>query len=690
LRTPALACLFAIVAVPVAAQDDAVVTTATRAAQPSLEVPASVDRIYADEIREGRPQVNLSESLGRVPGLVMQNRQNYAQDLQITSRGFGARSTFGVRGIRLISDGIPATFPDGQGQAATFNLGSARSIEVLRGPFSSLYGNASGGVISVTTEDGPEIPAFNVDYFAGSYKTQRLGAKYGGQWGAVNALGSMSHFETNGYRDHSAAQREQLNGKLRYTVSEDTSLILVANSLRQPQAQDPGGLTRAQVEQDPRQVVATAITFNTRKTVLQDQGGLTLNHRLSGAARVQASAYAGERWVEQYLNIPLATQNAPTHGGGVVALDQGFGGGALRFFDDTSLFGKPMRISLGAEYDRLKERRKGFINNNGVGEALKRDQDDLITSTDFYAQGEWKFAEPWALHAGARSSQVKMRATDYFIVPGNPDDSGERTYRATTPVAGLLFRLDRNTSFYANLGRGFETPTILEVANSNAGSGLNLALDASTSRHAEVGMKTVVPGWVRLNAALFDIVTRNEIVVDRNAGGRATFKNVGHTDRNGLELSAETVIAGPFEARMAYTYLKAVFREGFDTVTGTPATPVTISGGSLIPGVPRNQLYGELRYRQPGYFAQLEALRKARVAVNDQNSEYADGYTSVNLVGGLVQEGNGWRLTEFVRIDNLADRRYVGSVIVNEANNRYYEPSPLRNMSVGVQARLQF
>jgi iron complex outermembrane recepter protein len=178
--------------------------------------------------------------------------------------------------------------------------------------------------------------------------------------------------------------------------------------------------------------------------------------------------------------------------------------------------------------------------------------------------------------------------------------------------------------------------------------------------------------------------------VDRNAGGRATFKNVGHTDRNGLELSAETVSAGAFEARLAYTYLKAVFREGFDTVTGTPATPVSVSGGSLIPGVPRSQLYGELRYRQPGYFAQLEALRKARVAVNDQNSEYADAYTTVNLVGGLVQEGGGWRLTEFVRIDNLADHRYVGSVIVNEANNRYYEPSPRRNISVGVQARLQF
>src|SRR5688572_3867856 len=206
------------------AQEDAVVVTATRVPQPSLDIPASVDRLYADEIREGRPQVNLSESLGRVPGIVVQNRQNYAQDLQISSRGFGARSTFGVRGIRLIADGIPATMPDGQGQAATFSLSSAERIEVLRGPFSSLYGNASGGVISIETRDGPQTPTGEAALTLGSYDSWRAGLLFGGQWGALNAIGDLSRFKTDGYRDHSAATRDHLNAKLRYRLNSDTAL----------------------------------------------------------------------------------------------------------------------------------------------------------------------------------------------------------------------------------------------------------------------------------------------------------------------------------------------------------------------------------------------------------------------------------------------------------------------------------
>jgi iron complex outermembrane recepter protein len=663
-----------------AAQEDVVVVTGTRVPQPSLEVPASVDRLYAEEIREGRPQVNLSESMGRVPGIVVQNRQNYAQDLQISSRGFGARAAFGVRGIRLIADGIPATMPDGQGQAATFALGSAERIEVLRGPFSSLYGNASGGVIVVETEDPPLTPMIGADLFAGKYGTWRAGVRLGG-W---NSLLDASRFESDGYREHSAVRRDHYNLKFKVPLRPDTSLTLVGNQLRQPETQDPLGLTRAQFEQNPRQAVSQASTYNTRKTIYQEQLGGTLTHRLTGDSRIQATLYGGQRWVEQFLGF-AGTAPPATTSGGVVQLDRDYAGGALRYFTDIST----VRLSVGAEYDRMAERRKGFVNNNGVAGELRRDEDDEVSSTGLYAQAEWRFAERWSAHGGLRTSRVEFRSKDDFIVPGNPDDSGTREYSATTPVAGILYRLEKNVSLYANLGRGFETPTFAELAHQNPPlSGLNFALEASRSVHSETGVKAIVPRVARVNAALFAIETKDEIVVDTNMSGRTTFKNAGRTERRGVELGVETAMPGPFDAQFAYTYLDATFKEGFSsTVMGNT---VTIPSGNSLPGVPKSQAYAQVRYRQPWFYTYLEGLYRSRVPVDDANSEFADAYTVFNFVAGLVQQGSGWRISEYVRLDNLTDRNYVGSVIVNEGNRRFYEPSPRRSMSGGIQASLQF
>ena len=666
--------LLALAAAVALAEEDAVVITATRVPQPSLEIPASVDRVYADEIREGRPQVNLSESLGRVPGIVVQDRGNYAQDFRVSSRGFGARAAFGVRGIRLIADGIPATMPDGQGQGATFALGSAERIEVLRGPFSSLYGNAAGGVIVVETEDPPAEPLVAGDFYLGSFGTWRAATKLGG----FNGLLDASRFETDGYRDHSAARRDHFNLKFKYPLRTDTSLTLVGNQLRQPQTQDPLGLNRAQFEQNPRQVVSQAITFDTRKTVYQEQLGATLAHRLGGSSSLQATLYGGTRWVEQFLAFEGSAP--PTTSGGVIQLDRNYGGGALRFFT-----GEILRISIGAEYERMAERRKGFVNNNGVQGDLRRDEDDTVSSTDLYAQAEWRFAERWSAHGGVRTSRVEFRSEDHFIVPGNPDDSGSRDYSATTPVAGIVFRPSKTVSLYGNLGRGFETPTFVELAHQNPpASGLNFALDAARSRHAEIGAKAIFPNLARITAAWFDVETRDEIVVDTAAGGRTTFKNAGRTERRGVELAADTVGRGPFGAQFAYTRLDAVFRDTFTAGTST------IPAGNLLPAIPRTQVYAQLRYRQPRFYSYVEALRRSRVPVNDVNSEFADAYSVFNLVAGLVQRGTGWQISEFVRLDNLTDRNYAGSVIVNDANQRFYEPAPRRSMSAGIQASLRF
>ena len=679
---------FALLPARAQSTQDTVTVTGTRVERPALEVPASVDRVTAEDIQEMRPGINLSESLGRVPGISVQNRQNYAQDLQISSRGFGARSTFGIRGLRLITDGIPASFPDGQGQVSHFDLGSAERIEILRGPFSVLYGNAAGGVINLTTER--PVPMLEGDLAWGSFNQRREALKFGADIGAGAGLVSASHFHTDGYRLHSVADREQMNAKFVLPQGTGTNLTLIANVFASPETQDPLGLSRAQMQADPRQVAATALQFNTRKTAAQNQLGAALSHEFAGWT-LNASFYGGHRDVRQYLAIPLATQNGPTHSGGVVDLDRDYGGASMRLSRNATLLGKPFTLSLGGEYERMAERRKGFINNNGDIGSLKRDEDDYATSSGLYAQGEWRFAERWIALAGVRTNRIDFRTADYFTAPGNGDDSGQKRYSATTPVAGLLYRLAPNASLYANYGRGFETPTFAELAYRSSGPGLNFGLQAAKSRHVEAGVKAIL-GRLRVNAALYDIATRDEIATDTNSGGRATFKNVGRTNRRGFELGADARLALGFEAAIAWTRMEAKFLETFRSVAGTPSVAVTVPAGAELPGVPRATFYGELRWRyQPaGFVAAIEHLHKSRIWVDDRNSQAADAWGVTNLAAGFTQLRGRWRFQEYLRADNITNRRYAGSVVVNDANLRFFEPAPGRNYMAGVQARLDF
>jgi iron complex outermembrane receptor protein len=678
-------------AISFAQTQDAITVTGTRVERPTMEIPASVDRVDADDIHFTRPMVNLSESLNRVPGISVQNRQNYAQDLQISSRGFGGRSTFGVRGLRLVTDGIPASFPDGQGQVSHWDLSSAGRIEVLRGPFAVMYGNASGGVINLTTERG--APAATADYSLGSFRSRRAGLQLGGKLGDGGGDGivSGSTFHTDGYRLHSAADRDLLNAKLFLPVGGAGNLTVVANSINNPNAQDPLGLTRAQMNANPQQVADVANQFDTRKTVTQNQIGTGYAHRFSDWT-LNATVYAGHRDVRQTLGIPLATQNLATHSGGVVDLDRDYEGAGLRLTRDAMLLGAPITFMVGGDVETMKERRKGFINNNGWIAALKRNEDDTVTSTGLYAQGEWRLTERWIALAGVRASRVAFNSEDFFIAPGNGNDSGAKTYSATTPAAGILYRLTPAASLYANAGRGFETPTFAELAYSPTGPGLNFALNASHSTNYEAGLKAIVADRVRVNFALFDIVTHDEIAVATNAGGRATYRNVGRTRRDGVELGATASLPLGFEAALAWTRMEAKFLESFTSVANTPAVPVTVRAGNFLPGVPQSAFYAELRWRYApaGFTAVLEYQTKSRLWADDANTAYADGYRLTNAAANFVQQSGNWTLTEYVRVDNLTNRRYAGSVIVNDANLRFFEPSPGITGVVGLQAKLGF
>lgn len=665
-----------------------VVTSATRTERNSFELPVAIDSIDQSVIREDKPQVNLSESLYRVPGIAILNRQNYAQDLQISSRGFGARSAFGVRGVRLIADGIPATLPDGQAQASSFNLNSAERIEVMRGPFSSLYGNAAGGVIQLFTADGPPEPTVNGSLFGGSYGMYKGDLQLGGQNGPFNYILDASRFHIDGYRDHSTATRDQSNAKFKMPLQSGVFTVLV-NTLDQPETQDPLGLSSAQVAANPRQADPSAITFNTRKSVRQNQLGLVYDVNLGSADKLQIRTYLGDRQVTQYQAIPLAAQALPTASGAVVDQDFGYEGLGLRWTRDVSKGERPLNFSAGLDYDRMAQHRKGYINNNGIAGALKRDEDNTVTNSAVYAQLEWKFAPRWTASAGVRSNQVRFNSKDYFITAGNPDDSGAVSYSKTTPVAGIVFNAAPSWNVYASLGRGFETPTLIELAYRPGGaSGLNFALQPSTSMSKEIGVKGNIGSTARVNLALFQADTDNEIVVDTSIGGRTTYKNAPQTDRKGIEISAEGYFGAGFEAYFAYTWLDAQFTQSF--ISGTPA--VTVPAGNRLPGVPLYMVYGELvwRHAASGFHAGAELRANGKVYVNDANSAFADPYTIGNLRAGFEQRGKKWRLTEFARIDNITDRKYVGSVIIADSNNRFFEPSPERNYLVGLSAQLSF
>lgn len=666
---------------------DAVVVSVTRDEERAFDAPASIQAVGAETIRGAGPQVNLSEALSRVPGVSVLNRQNYAQDLQLSIRGFGARSTFGIRGVRLLVDGIPATMPDGQGQASTIALPSAGRIEVLRGPLAQLYGNAAGGVVQVFTADAPAAPFGLASLDAGSAGTLRSGLQAGGQFGAVNALVDASTFHTDGARVNSAARREQLNARFRAELSEATRLTLVANLHDSPWSQDPGGLTRAQLASDPRQAGTNTVAQAAGKAVLQNQLGAVLEHRQDAERQWRARLYYGERTLENRLSIPPAAQAPATSAGGVVAFDRAFWGIGLQVTQRlrTGAAGA-LFATAGIDLDQAVEDRRGFLNTGGVPGALRRDETDRVGNLDLYGQLRWVVDPRWSIVAGVRSSQVRFRIDDRYLSPGNADDSGSVAYRRTSPVAGVTWSPLETLNLYANLGQGFETPTFNELFYRTGGGGPNLGLRASTSRHAEIGAKARLGEGQRLDVALFDARTRDEIVVDQNVGGRSSFRNAGRTERRGVELAWAARWSPEWSSWLAITWLQASFLDAFTGGGGLP-----VRAGNRLPGVPDRMAFAELAWR-PGWgapwglVAAIEAVHVGRLFVNDANGDSAPPATTANLRLGLQQRVGGWTLRQTLRVNNVADRDTVGSVIVNESSQRFFEPAPGRQWFAGVSA----
>ncbi len=691
-RTAAMLLMLASAANAEPAADDAtslrqIVVTATRNAAAALDVPASIDAITINPATANRAGTNLSEVLNATPGVSARNRQNFAQDEQISIRGFGARATFGVRGVRLYADGIPASMPDGAGQVSHFSLDGAERIEVLRGPFSALYGNSSGGVIQMFSATGTDDDQWRLNARGGSDGFWRFGVAGLGKIGNTAYNLSLARFETDGYRDHSAAKRDAGNLKLDWDFGS-RRVRLIANAVDMPDVQDPLGLTWQQAIDNPRQAVAVAEQFNTRKSVKQTQGGLVFEQDIGNSQMLRLLGYGGSRQVEQFLAIPAATQANALHSGGVVDLDTDYSGFDARWSYSTQLAGRDFSLVAGLNTDNQDQTRRGYENfvgtTLGVRGNLRRDEGNSVENSDQYLQADWRIAEHLSLLAGVRHSKVEFESKDRYIVGNNPDDSGRVAYSDTTPVAGLMWHASDALKFYASYGEGFETPTFAELSyRADGAAGLAFDLVPAKSRNREFGMKWQPDETLSLQAALFRTDTDDELAVARNAGGRSSFQNVGAARRQGAEFALAWQLAEPLSVRFAYTRVEAHFQSDFLTCTGTPCfSPNTlIQAGAPIPGVPRSQMAARLEWKHDGWQVALDANRTGIVVVNDTGTGFAPAYT----LAGMEAAHEFGKLRLFARVDNLFDKAYIGSVIVNDGNGRYYEPGTGRQWIAGMQ-----
>lgn len=666
---------------------------ATRTDTSYMETPASIFRVDMPESSQSA-QVNLTEIVKGVPSIQLRNRENYAQDLQLSMRGFGARSTFGVRGIRLYVDGIPATMPDGQGQTSNVDLSSLSHLEVLTGPFSSLYGNSSGGAILATTREGTGKDSIEMSYAGGSHNKNRAGLILQGgsdhQYKPSYII-SSSYFDTDGFRNHSGANKVLNNAKLTWNLDDGSKINWITNYVK-INADDPQGLNRQQWQNNPRQVNDTNNTYNVRKDIDQTQTGITWSKPLNDQHELYGMAYFGNRQVTQYQSIPRSAQLNPNHAGGVIDFERNYYGADFRWTGKELL--PNTRFSIGVAVDKMDEDRQGFENFNivagepsyGVKGTLRRDEDNSLWNIDPYLQASWQFLPTWRLDTGVRYSNVHYKSKDHYLSNGNDSDKTE--YDKILPSAALSWQILPELLPYVSYAKGFETPTFTEMAyqaDSNK-SGFNFDLKPSTSDNYELGLKSQNQ-LGDFTVAVFQSKTQNDIVSAGSSNGRSTFRNADRTLRKGAEFTWNKQVWKDLTVNASYAYLDATF----DSNVPALGKIAEIPKGNAIPGIAKNQAFIGLAWKpDQGFYAGLDTQYMDKIYVDDSNSDAAASYTIASIYTGYAWKYADWGFNSFARVDNLFDKNYAGSVIVNDGNSRFFEPADGRNWSAGISVSKQF
>ena len=643
---------------------DEIVVTATRMENSVRDVARSISVVGRERIQVGTQQLGLDEALAGVPGLYMQNRYNFAQDLRISLRGFGARSSFGIRGIKVIVDDIPETLPDGQAGVDSIDLGSAQSIEVLRGPSSSLYGNAAGGVISIVSELGSAEPYIEGRAAGGDHGYSQFQLKSAGQVGASDYLFNVSRTEIDGYRDHSKARGSVLNSKLGVPIGLSDELVFSLNLTDQPEAQDAGGINAAQAASAPTSARDLNVQFDAGESLEQQRFGVVYRRNREGGDLTLRNYYA---WREFANKLPFTD-------GGAVDLDRFFYGLGAQY-----RFGRlpdALGLTVGVDYDRQDDNRKRFDNENGVLGPMVFDQNEAVDSAGVFVQGQYRFSRDWSLLAGLRYDEISYDVTDRYLVDG--DDSGTLDFDQVSPSLALNYRMESGVAF-ASYSSAFETPTTTELANPDGSGGFNQLLEPQTADNFEIGYKYSA-GSLYYELAWFTIDIEDELVPFELAAfpGRTFYANAGSSSRDGIEAAFAWEHESGLRVDLSYTWSDFEFDDFVDE-SGNDFS------GMQLPGVPAQFGYFGLSWgRDSGFSGTLEAVYSGDLYANNGNTVNVSSYTVANLRAAWEFRSGRWILRPYAGINNLFDERYSNNIRINAFGGRYYEPAPDRHYFAGV------
>jgi iron complex outermembrane receptor protein len=607
--------------------------------------------------------LSLAAALAGVPGVSSQNRHSLARDESLVIRGFGARSAFGIRGVRILLDGVPQTLPDGQGQLTNVDLRRISRVEVLRGAASGLHGNAAGGVVSLSTDYTPPSDAApDARVLVGGQALVVLDAGVAAPLGAGALLVDVSRQGGEGYRDQNRFEIWRAGARTAIPLGGATRLIAVAHGARMPEAQDPGALNAAELAADPTGANPANVAVSAGKEITQGQAGLTVEH-LRGNARVTATAFTVGRDLNQRLPF------------GTIELRRWAWGG--RAETAVPLGGALTPVLVGGvdaqwQHDDRLNRAPGAT-------TVTRDQRETVRELGPFVQFRVRPVPRLWLTAGGRFDAVSFRVEDDFLSDG--DDSGERTMSAVSGMAGAAVEVAPGVHLYGNVGTGFETPTTTELGNQADGTaGFNPDLAPQRAVQVEAGARAS-RGRVSLAVAAYDARVRDALIPFEVASdpGRRYFRNAGRTRHRGLEVEGTVATDIGLEGRLAYTLSDLEFVE-FTTDAGS-------FDGNRIPGVPMHLARAALGFRRGPVTLDLEARAASAAWADDANTARADGWFVADLAARVDVRTGTFTFRPTAGVENLFDETYVGAVAVNGAAGRYYEPAPGRTFYVGVEVR---